>query len=757
MIIEKIKLQGFMSYIDEEVDFRKYHTLLISGANGEGKSALLEGVPFCYWGIGRGKSLSDYVNDNCSTLRLEVTFLMENLRYKKIRQYGKAGKINELYIDKTMKQLEDAEWNLISDDSKRKTDELLSEILGLDYNIFYNSIFFGQKEESSFIDGEASERKELLCNLLGIQVYEDAEEVTKDFIKELDNKIQTKSFVLNEKSKLAEQKITIQTQFSSTTQKLNDQTKQIKELTDHLTTNRKKQETIKINIAGQDKNKQQLSDIIQQQSKIKSKKEQLQEDIKAKDVELEETIEEGIDAVESLQTIIDLNNESKLLEQKSEYEKTLSEISSHKLKMPDIKDKLTNQRNAKEKLIQQQTEVNTKILSLKDKKKKIEKSGAICPVIDEPCNKLSEDNKKQTVEAIEKDIAVYNKDLLAIEKDLTSTKAKILELDGNLESLNKKIQRETSITTMLATTNDNLKQRKEAIDNLPKVKVKYREKVDKFEAAKAKLAEQMIEIVNSTNELQVKKEEIEKSLSTSFNDDLIKVQKQIKAYENDLESLNEEKQSLSVQLGEIKSKMDGIELAEKDVKQMQEEIDILSKDLRVYTELSILFGKNGIQKDIINDNVPVLEQKTNEILSKFCKNSQLQVRFDLDPVKKSGELKKKGGLDIVIFEKGKQPRTLNMYSGGETIRIVFAILLSLSYLLTKRAGKKSHTLIIDERIAALDQEGINEFIEIIKYLQDQYKKIIIVSHITELKDAFSEIMLVKKTQDGSKISLLNNK
>jgi exonuclease SbcC len=77
--------------------------------------------------------------------------------------------------------------------------------------------------------------------------------------------------------------------------------------------------------------------------------------------------------------------------------------------------------------------------------------------------------------------------------------------------------------------------------------------------------------------------------------------------------------------------------------------------------------------------------------------------------------------------------------------------------LTKRAGKKSHTLIIDERIAALDQEGINEFIEIIKYLQDQYKKIIIVSHITELKDAFSEIMLVKKTQNGSKISLLNNK
>lgn len=754
MIIEKIKLQGFMSYIDEEVDFRKYHTLLISGANGEGKSALLESIPFCYWGIGRGKSLSDYVNDNCSTLRLEVTFLMDNLRYKKVRQYGKAGKINELYIDKVMNKLEDAEWNLISDDSKKKTDELLSEILGLDYNVFYNSIFFGQKEESSFIDGEASERKELLCNLLGIQVYEDAEEIAKSFIKDLDNKIQTKSFVLGEKSKLAEQKATIESQFNTTTKKLTDQAKQIKELTEQLNASRKRQESIKINIAGQDKNKQQLADVIQQQNKIKEKKKQLDDDIKAKDEELEEVIDEGISAVESLQVIVDLNNESKLLEQKVEYEKVLNEISSYKLKLPDIKEKLTNQRNAKEKLIQQQTEINTKISSLKDKRKKIEKSGAICPVIDEPCDKLSEDNKKQTIEIIEKDIAANVKDLLAVEKDLNSTKSKILELDGQLEALNKKIQRETATTTLLATTNDSLKQRKEAIDNLPKVKAKYRDKVDKLEAAKLKLTGQLTEIVNSANELQVKRQEIEKTLSASFSDDLIKVQKQIKAYEEDLENLNEDRQLLSVQLGDIKSKKQVIELAESDVKQIQEEIDVLSEDLRVYTELSILFGKNGIQKDIISDNVPVLEQKTNEILSRFCKSSQLQVRFDLDPVKKSGELKKKGGLDIVIFEKGKQPRLLNMYSGGETIRIVFAILLSLSYLLTKRAGKKSYTLVIDERIAALDQEGINQFIEIVKYIQNQYKKIFIVSHITELKESFDDVLLVNKTDHGSKIKFL---
>ena len=96
-----------------------------------------------------------------------------------------------------------------------------------------------------------------------------------------------------------------------------------------------------------------------------------------------------------------------------------------------------------------------------------------------------------------------------------------------------------------------------------------------------------------------------------------------------------------------------------------------------------------------------------------------------------------------------------MYSGGESVRIVFAILLSLSNLLTNRAGKKSQTLIIDERIAALDEEGINHFIDIVKFISNQYKKIMIVSHIDQLKTAFAEQIIVKKDDKlGSKIEYM---
>jgi len=752
MIIEKISLNGFLSYIEEEVDFRPYHTLLISGLNGEGKSALIESIPFCFWGIGRGRTLSDYINDQCKTLKIEICFVMENVRYKKIRQYGKAGKVNELYIDKNSKELENCVWSLISDDTKRKTDELLTEILGLDYSIFSNSIFFGQKEASSFVDGDASERKELLCNLLGIQIYEKAEVIAKNEARDLDNKIQIKSIVLNDKFKIVEQKEKVEANLVYSNKTISEFNLQIDQINETLVKKRKSQESIKVKIANQEKDKQQLTEVLNLIVNTQNQQKEQNENISEKESELSELIDEGIDEVEKTQKIIDDSNEDDLLNKKNEHQKTIKEIESSKLKLPGIKTKLIAQRESKEKVLQQKTEIDTKIKALNEKKKKIDKSCAICPIIDEPCDKLSVESKNQLLEAIDMEISNFKNDLIKIEKQLLTIHENIVSLDGELESINKRINQETLITKKIIDIDKVIDSIKLAKENLPKIKIKYREKVDKLELEIEKLKNQLKVTEKSLNEFLVKKELIEKSLEKNLLIELNTVKSQIVTYENDLKEIVKSKNESSLLLGELNLKIKTILQAELDVKEIQREIDVLKEDFRINTELSILFGKNGLQKDIINDNVPLLEATTNELLSKFAKNSQLQVKFDLDPVNKSGELKKKGGLDVVIFEKGKLPRTLNMYSGGEVVRIVFAILLSLSNLLTQRAGKKSHTLIIDERIAALDQEGINQFIEIIKYISGQYKKIFVISHITELKEAFNDIIVASKDpENGSKI------
>ena len=177
----------------------------------------------------------------------------------------------------------------------------------------------------------------------------------------------------------------------------------------------------------------------------------------------------------------------------------------------------------------------------------------------------------------------------------------------------------------------------------------------------------------------------------------------------------------------------------------------------IFLNLFNIFGKEGIQKTLMKRTIQFLEETTLDLLKIFNNGSEkIKVKFDLDPRTSSGDLKKGGGLDILVFEEGHEPKDLRMYSGGETVRIVFSILLSLSKLLSRRSGKKQETLIIDEKIAKLDRKGIEQFSEIINTISGWYKNIFIITHIESLKDIFNEReILVNKTPEEGSIVQVN--
>ncbi|MDO8640607.1 MAG: hypothetical protein Q7R33_03605, partial [Nitrosarchaeum sp.] len=676
--------------------------------------------------------------------------------YKKIRQYGEAGSINELYIDKNnAKTLEDANWRLMSDDTKRKTDELWSNILGLTHDIFANSVFFGQDGASKFISGTAAERKEILCSLLDSKIYELAEQIAKDKTKELDTSIQTKSIVLNDKIALAEKKEDIQELQKSNVKQIKTIDENIALLQTDIEKNRTKKEQLTVSAANQEKNKERASRLVEQIATANKNKKQITEDLASTNVDLESLIDEGIEKVEALQKLID--TEPTLLEEQLKLETSLKTIATEKLKLPDIKVKLTAQRDTKERLLQEQSEITTRVKALTEKQNKIKKAGAICPIIDEACDKLTDENKEKMTADFEKEKQSFTTKQTQLDKDMTYTRESIVTLDGQLEAISKKIEKEPSVTARLTTVKSDLDQIKLAKEELPKTKLKYRTRVDKLQASIKDFTSRLKKVTEEYDKLKEEQSEIEKTVVTDFASEIAKIDRQIKTLNADITEMSKEKETLVENSGKIKTELGQILNAETDAKKIKIDINKLQDDLRVYTELCFAFGRNGIQKDIINNNVPLLEEKANELLAKFTKNSQSRIRFDLDPITKSGKLKKQGGLDIIIYQSNEQPRPLNMHSGGETIRIVFAILLSLSSLLTKRAGKKSETLIVDERVAALDQEGVNQFIEIVRDISSQYRKILIVSHITELKEAFSHQIEVNKPSKkiGSKVVYKN--
>ena len=94
-----------------------------------------------------------------------------------------------------------------------------------------------------------------------------------------------------------------------------------------------------------------------------------------------------------------------------------------------------------------------------------------------------------------------------------------------------------------------------------------------------------------------------------------------------------------------------------------------------------------------------------------------------------------------------------MFSGGEAFRINFAIRIALSKLLARRAGAPLPTLIIDEGFGTQDSNGLEKLKEAITSIQDDFEKIIIITHIEELRDAFPNRIDVIKTTEGSTIEV----
>jgi len=110
-------------------------------------------------------------------------------------------------------------------------------------------------------------------------------------------------------------------------------------------------------------------------------------------------------------------------------------------------------------------------------------------------------------------------------------------------------------------------------------------------------------------------------------------------------------------------------------------------------------------------------------------------------------------LDIQISD-GAGTRDYEMFSGGEAFRVNFAIRLALSEVLAQRAGARLQTLVIDEGFGSQDAEGRQRLIEAINLVRQDFARILVITHIDELKDAFPNRIEVEKTLSGSSIRVM---
>jgi exonuclease SbcC len=172
-----------------------------------------------------------------------------------------------------------------------------------------------------------------------------------------------------------------------------------------------------------------------------------------------------------------------------------------------------------------------------------------------------------------------------------------------------------------------------------------------------------------------------------------------------------------------------------------------------YKQLERAFGKDGVPALLIEQALPQIESKANELLDRLS-GGTMSVRFATQAAfkdKKRDDLRET--LDILISDSAGT-RDYELYSGGEAFRVNFAIRLALSEVLSQRAGARLQTLVIDEGFGSQDALGRQRLIEAIKLVERDFAKILVVTHIEELKEAFPARIEVEKGERGSTVRVL---
>ena len=190
---------------------------------------------------------------------------------------------------------------------------------------------------------------------------------------------------------------------------------------------------------------------------------------------------------------------------------------------------------------------------------------------------------------------------------------------------------------------------------------------------------------------------------------------------------------------------------EREIAEESARLSQLLGDQDIYQELVTAFGRQGIQAMLIETVVPRLEEEANLLLGRMTDN-QMQVQLETQRERRTGRGDPIETLEIRVSD-GLGPRSYEMYSGGEAFRINLALRIGLSKVLAQRMGAPLPTLFIDEGFGTQDAAGRERILDVIAAIQDDFEKIIVITHLDDLKDAFPVRIEVQKEELGSTFRL----
>ncbi len=215
-------------------------------------------------------------------------------------------------------------------------------------------------------------------------------------------------------------------------------------------------------------------------------------------------------------------------------------------------------------------------------------------------------------------------------------------------------------------------------------------------------------------------------------------------------SLENQVREAAIEQGRLGRELDRLDRLQAQIDRLQAERKELADRKSIYDDLAVAFGRNGIQALMIENAIPHLQEDANELLGKLTENRMSLKLQVMEGRRVRGVASEE--LDIRISDE-VGTRSYEMFSGGEAFRINFALRIALSKLLARRSGAPLPILFIDEGFGSLDSVGQEHLKEAIQSIQADFEKIIVITHVEQVKEAFPVRIEVTKTPSGSTFAI----
>ena len=717
MIPVLLKLSNFTSYGENppELDFTKFKLAAISGLNGAGKSSLLDAVTWCIWGTSRaGDSSDSLIHAGAESMQVEFSFELDSHVYTiKRKRVKKSGGSTALEF-----------WsgsNNLTEGTIKTTQEKITDSLHLTFETFSNSSYLRQGHADEFTTKGPTDRKRILADILGLSHYDKLEEKAKEKAKNAGTKLQLLEYQLIELEAELSQKDLSKEKKAAAEKKINEVEIKINILEKELKVLQEKKAVLFASNEQQTKTRQTLRELQQ---------------------ELEETLTQGKNRAEKIKQLkaqlVELPEIDEKLKALKPLEKEKEDFSTLRQKKLELENKLTTIKSSMALKNQQKESLEKKILEIKSHIESLDNNQAKCPT----CGQVINADQKQKVK----------QEYIEEGKKIKTEIIKINTADEDSEI--KKLETEITPIKLDSSRYQEILQKIQELSLL-------REKRERHIANQATLEseEKVVQELRSlfaNKKSQVEKLDLEVKQLPDLEKTLLESEREVLQKESDLNILRSEEKDARNLLGAASELISRVAQLEKVAKQKSEEKISLQKDKEMFEELSIAFGKKGIQAMIIEAAIPEIEEESNKLLGRLSEGRMkitLETQKETKTKMSDGEKGIVETLDIIISdEMGERP--YEMYSGGEAFRVNFAIRLAISKLLTHRAGAKLQFLVIDEGFGSQDAPGRARLVEAIDAIKDDFEKIIIITHIEELKEEFPVRIEVSKNNVGSTFEVI---